>query len=192
MVLLRHFTGEARVTPKALLFSDLSSRHPGVSDGISASYAEAVCVCLDRHHISPAEFQLKDNENVEIGKAAWLATDERTKRAWQNKDDATEAGAYGVALAAIEATRGLVAVRRAETRTGADYYLGLPNGTLDDLESAFRLEVSGTDEGAIPAICGRLRQKLDQAKRGNSNVPAIASVVGFAALQIVTADVDMK
>jgi hypothetical protein len=84
--------------------------------------------------------------------------------------------------------RGLVAVRRAETRTGADYYLGEPNSTFEDLELSFRLEVSGTDEGSDAVIRGRLREKLDQAKRGNSNLPAIASVVGFAALQIVSAD----
>jgi hypothetical protein len=89
----------------------------------------------------------------------------------------------------IELMRGLVAVRRAETKTGADYYLGPIGSSLDDLEESYRLEVSGTDEGIGSAIEARLKQKIHQALIGNSNLPAIASVVGFAASTIVCADV---
>jgi hypothetical protein len=101
----------------------------------------------------------------------------------------TEAAAYAIALAALEVMRGLVAVSRAETRTGSDYYLGQRNTTLEDLEVSFRLEVSGTDAGGSSVINSRLRQKLEQARKGKSNLPAIASVVGFAALRVVSADV---
>jgi hypothetical protein len=178
------------MTTKSLGFSDLCKRHVGLSDAVSASYSEAACVCLDRHHAPPAQFQLLDNQNADIANAQWVGTDQRTRNAWANDDDATEAGAYGLALAAVELMRGLVAVRRAETRTGADYYLARPNETLEDLEASLRLEVSGTDKGTASVIQGRLRQKIEQAQKGKSNLPAIASVVGFAALQIVSADVD--
>jgi hypothetical protein len=176
---------------KWLSFLNLSERHPGISEGVAMSYSEAVRVCLDRHHGSPVELLLNDNRQVERASAEWPPPDERTKKAWANKDDATRDGAYGLSLAAVEAMRGLVAVRRAETRTGADYYLGESGGESADLEANFRLEVSGTDEGGETIILGRLRQKLNQARKGNSNLPAIASVVGFAALQIVSADIDL-
>jgi hypothetical protein len=81
-------------------------------------------------------------------------------------------------------------VGRAETRTGADYYLGTPGGIFDDFEESVRLEVSGTDAGGDSVINGRLRQKLRQASSGCSNSPAMASIVGFSALQIVSADVE--
>jgi hypothetical protein len=136
------------------------------------------------------EFKLQDNDREETAAAEWVSADERTKGAWANKDDATESGAYGLALAAMEELRGLVAMRRAETKTGADYYLGQPGATFEDLEASVRLEVSGTDEGGKAVIGGRLRQKLEQAKKGKSNLPAIASVVGFSALHIATADVE--
>jgi len=106
---------------KSLRFSDLSARHFGVSEGISHSYSEAASVCLDRHRKSPVEFRLRDNNRDEVASALWVA-DDRTRNAWANRDDATEAGAYELALGAIEVMRGLVAVRRAETRTGADYF----------------------------------------------------------------------
>jgi len=85
--------------------------------------------------------------------------------------------------------RGLVAVSRAETRTGADYYLGARDAVLEDLEASIRLEVSGTDEGGQSAINSRLKQKFEQANDGRSNLPAMASVVGFRALQVISADV---
>jgi hypothetical protein len=175
-----------------LSFSDLNDRHPGISEGIALNYSEAVRVCLDRHHTSPTEFSLRDNRRDDHASVEWILADERTRNAWANRDDATRDGAYGLSLAAIEAMRGLVAVRRAETRTGANYYLGEPGDQLDDIEASVRLEVSGTDEGGETAIISRLREKLVQASKGNSNLPAIASVVGFAVLRIVSADLRVE
>ena len=130
---------------------------------------------------------LQDGAEDKQSIVEWHGPDKRTQDGWANKDDATEFGAtHGLALAAVELTRGMVAVRRAETRTGVDYYLGGPEAPADDLEATFRLEVSGTDEGNDTVIQSRLRQKLDQATAGASNLPAIATVVGFAALKIVT------
>ena len=72
--------------------------------------------------------------------------------------------------------------------TGADYYIA-PKGTaLDDLEDCLRLEVSGVDRGPESAIDRRLRTKLAQAAAGNSNLPALAGVVGFRARLILVAD----
>ena len=176
---------------RTLSFQDLSMRHFGVSDGLSSSYAEAARVCLDRHHRSPVEFQLNDNDAAARAHAKWNVAGPRIKLAWANTDDATRDGAYALALAALEMMRGLVAVRRAETRTGADYYVGVPGVVLDDLEASLRLEVTGMDRGTQSTIHGRLRQKMEQARQGRSNLPAIATVVGFEALQIVSADVTM-
>ena len=52
------------------------------------------------------------------------------------------------------------------------------------LESCFRLEVSGVDAGGRSVVEARLRQKIDQTRRGASNLPAIASVVGFKELTV--------
>jgi hypothetical protein len=72
---------------------------------------------------------------------------------------------------------GLLAVQRAETRTGADYYMApVP---VTSLETAYRLEVSGVDHGDEKAVKRRLSEKVQQARRGSSNLPAIAAVVGF-------------
>lgn len=175
-----------------LRFVDLWDRHIGVTEGIAKSYAEAACVCLDRHHTSPQALHIHEAKGAHRVAAEWTAPDGRTKRAWANTTDATEAGAYALALAAVESTRGLVAVRRAETLTGADYYLASATQTLDSLEAAFRLEVSGMSEGDESRMGQRLRQKIRQAASGRSNLPAIALVVGFEALKIFVAEVERK
>lgn len=147
-------------------------------------------MCLDRHHQSPQEFTLSHGEKRLNARAEWIAAEDDLKHAWANDTDATEAGAYALALAGIEVVRGLVAVRRAEHGTGADYYLGPPGTKPEDLESCLRLEVSGVDRGSGSDLNMRLKQKEKQASEGKSNLPAIAAVVGFRALQIVSTDLE--
>jgi hypothetical protein len=166
---------------------DLSARHTGVTTAIGGSYTEAACVCLDRHHVSPVEISIEAPSRNCSAVAKWQRTDDRTRGAWANETDATETGAYGIALAAIEVAEGMVAVRRAETRTGADYYIAPVGASAEDLEAWLRLEVSGIDRGDSSLIQIRLRQKIRQALEGASNLPALATVVGFLAKCVMIA-----
>lgn len=172
-----------------LQFSDLPARHPGVSPGVGMSYKEAASVCLDRHHTSPATFSVRDNMATSAADTLWTPPDSTLMHAWANEIDTTEAGGYAIALAAVELMRGLVAIRRAETRTGADYYLGLPGASPDDLETAIRLEISGSAAGSLSSLETRLKQKMSQTEAGDSNLPAMAVVVGFEQLVVLSADV---
>src|SRR5438874_13353814 len=85
---------EIELAKKKLKFTNLSSRHRGISSGVSKAYSEAARVCLDRHHRSPQPFELQDNRRKQQGAADWARPNKRTKDAWANSDDATEAGAY--------------------------------------------------------------------------------------------------
>ncbi|NJL22022.1 MAG: hypothetical protein HC895_16335 [Leptolyngbyaceae cyanobacterium SM1_3_5] len=138
-------------------------------------------MCLDRHHVSPKEFTLENDKMQSIARVEWEKTDERTKAAWANADDATRDGAYALAIAATELLKGMVAVRRAETRTGADYYIAPVGQDVEDLENCWRLEVSGVSGNSSDKseIKSRLRKKIEQARQGNSNLPALAAVIGF-------------
>ena len=171
-----------------LPFIDLATRHPGISDGIGLSFQEAAAVCLDRHHSSPATFDIRDNAKERQAELTWGVPDDNLKGAWANEIDATEAGACALALATVELARGLVAIRRAETRSGADYYVDMPGTMPDDLETAVRLEISGTSDPSSTVLEARLKQKLAQTARGASNLPAMAAVVGFAQSKILSAD----
>jgi hypothetical protein len=169
-------TDEAK--PKLRLES-LHERHIGLTPSLAGTYFEAASVCLDRHHTSPVEVEIARNGGTTTRQVDFQKPDARVLDAWANDIDTTENGAYGVCLAAVEVEEQLVAVRRAENLTGADWYVA-PIGTEPgDLEHCLRLEVSGVDSGDRSTVAARLRQKVDQARRGASNLPAIASVVGF-------------
>lgn len=176
-----------------LRFLDLSLRHVGVSNSVAGSYGEAACVCLDRHHLSPQNFHISDSDRFDgEAIAEWTTSDARTRNVWANRDDATRDGAYGVAIATVELTRGLFALGRAETRSGADYYLGTSNEIVEDYENAVRLEVSGTDQCDENSMRTRLKQKVAQLGKGDSNLPGIAVVVGFSTIKVLAADLEKK
>jgi len=162
-----------------LRLESLHERHIGLTPSLSGAFYEAASVCLNRHHESPVEVEIGRNGGTCIRVVEFQKPSARVLSAWSNEIDTTEDGAYCVCLAAVEVEEQLVAVKRAETLTGADWYVA-PIGTApDDLENCFRLEVSGVDAGSRATIEARLRQKVEQTRRGASNLPAIASVVGF-------------
>ncbi|NER84434.1 MAG: hypothetical protein F6K42_33890 [Leptolyngbya sp. SIO1D8] len=145
-------------------------------------------MCLDQHHRSPKEFTLEDDKVETITRLEWDVTDDRTKRAW-DRDDAAEVGASTLAIAAVELSRSMFAIRRAGKPTGADYYISLNNENLEDLEDCFRLEVSGTKSDKAE-VKRRLPIKIQQTIRGNSNLPAIVAIVGFQVQLILLHTVD--
>ena len=167
----------------------MDERHRALTPAVAGSYREAAAVCLNRHHASPVQVTLSDNGNESLADLMWPAPDKRTLAAWANTTDTTEAGAYACVLAGVEELRGLVAVRRAETGTGADYYVGPPGAGENDLEDCVRLEVSGADGGDYRYVANRLLQKVSQARSGHSSLPALAGVIGFSALLLMFRDV---
>jgi hypothetical protein len=177
---------------RELKLDRLHERHPGLTQALGESYTEAACVCWSRHHSPPVRVLLKRGSMDDARVVDFVLPDQRMRAAHANEIDAAETGAYGVSLAVVEDVEGLVAVGRAETLTGADWYIA-PNGTsLEDLESCIRLEVSGTSAGTSADIKRRLLEKIAQAARGESSLPAISSVVGFRALEVAISSVVAK
>ena len=174
----------------SLPINKMASRHSGLTPATADANTEATAVCLDRHHQPPLDMTLDRDGMASVATVDWTAPDERTRLAWANAIDTTEAGACACALAAIELSDGLFAVGRAEVLTGADYYIAPAGKSIDDLEGCRRFEVSGTDRGDAKAVRRRLDAKCKQAAKGRSSLPATAGVVGFRAAQIMLADVD--
>lgn len=167
-----------------LPLENLSERHYGLTSALAESYLEAARVCLNRHHAPPQEFLLQNKDEERNVVVEWTPPDDRTLSAWGNKDDATRDGAYACAIASSEHILGLFTVRRAETLTGADYYVAPVNNQIEDMEECFRLEVSGTDLDKHE-LQRRLKVKIRQTLEGKSNLPALAIVVGFRVKQIL-------
>jgi hypothetical protein len=96
-----------------LPLEDMAARHIGLTEFKAGCILEAARVCLDRHHTSPTDFSYQNDQEEGITIVHWEITDTRTRGAY-NELDATEDGAYAIALAALEMLSGFVAVRRAE------------------------------------------------------------------------------
>ncbi len=169
--------------------SELHVRHPGLTIHICRAYAEAAGVCLARHHTSPVEMSLTGPFSPCRRQVSWPDPTRRAIRAWGNRDDATRDGAYSLSLAAVEAEYGLTAIARADTRTGADFYVA-PHGEHEDLENAYRLEVSGLDRTGESRLQSRLRRKITQVAEGDGSGPSLVVVVGFSAGRIAMAEVE--
>jgi hypothetical protein len=174
-----------------LPLDDLTDRHPGLTPAIAAGYLEAAAVCLSRHHQTPTQFELQDNNALDTITIIWEPPSPQTRLAWANTTDTTEAGAYACGLAAIAHSRGLYTVERAEMLTGADYYMAPLDDNGADLENYYRIEISGTDLVTLEAR-RRLRVKLSQLQRGASDLPAIAVVVGFKASVILIQTLEVE
>jgi hypothetical protein len=168
-----------------LPLAEMADRHYGLIAPIADGYVAAARVCLDRHHSSPVPVDIRNSTSVLQARIEWDKADDRTRGALNNEIDTTEAAAYACIIAAVELSEGLFAVRRAETSTGADYYVAPVGKGLEDLEDCFRLEVSGTDRGNRKAVQRLLQRKVNQARQGNSNLPALAGVIGFEVLTIL-------
>ena len=122
---------------------EMHQRHPGLTQPIAASYDEAASVCLNNHHTSPIALALLDDRNEISSELVWNVPAARVLGAWANTTDATEAGAYGCVIAAVEVLRGYYAVRRAETGTGAEYYIGPAGSDNMTLKTASGLKCPG-------------------------------------------------
>lgn len=169
---------------------EMASRHQGLTQATADYLLEGARVCLDRHHESPVDFLIDQSGSQRQAVAEWDQTDDRTRGAWKNEIDATEAGACACTLAAVELSTGFVAVYRAETKTGADYYVAPAGEIIEDLEHCIRLEVSGVDRGDLGSVARRLTEKIEQARSGYSNLPAMAGVTGFRSRVILLSPIE--
>jgi len=166
------------VTKPELPIQDLDKRHPGLTPSLAGCYHEAACVSLSANFSPPQDFAVTHDQSENIAEVQWQPPDARCNRAWANRNDATRDGAYACAIAAAELILGLYAKGRAETLTGADYYVTAIIEESDDFENCIRLEVSGTQSDEYE-VRRRLNEKVQQARAGKSYLPAIAAVVGF-------------
>jgi hypothetical protein len=60
----------------------------------------------------------------------------------------------------------------------------------EDLENCSRLEVSRTGSSKESEVNSRLGIKMKQARKGKSNLPAIAAIIGFQVQLILVQTVD--
>jgi hypothetical protein len=97
---------------------------------------------------------------------------------WDDHQEATEAGATGLAFLLILNLTEFTIIRRARKGTGFDYWLGFKDAELP-FQDAARLEISGILKGDAHEMRSRVRKKLKQTQPTDGVLPAYIVVVEF-------------
>ena len=114
----------------------------------------------------------KDDERVDLA-IVWPASTPDMNTTYANLKDATEDGAYAIAVHAMSHL-GWRLLGRAQQSSGADWIVHDPSQP----KRVIKLEVSGIAEGGSPG--NRLSSKTTQAKGGTPSDAAVALVFRFA------------
>ncbi len=170
-----------------------AGRMPGVEADVGRIMAQAAIICFeDCRHSSGVKLVVEGNVRADPN-IHWkpLRNPEQARRSW-DPEDATEAGACGVAVLLIdgftEYTIGERAMKWLGSRRGSgfDYWLyekesSSDRGSPDPLSLGdARLEVSGIRKGDSTRLNARVTQKTDQTKQSDYlGIPAYVIVVEF-------------
>jgi hypothetical protein len=102
---------------------------------------------------------------------------EAMDRYWNAPEEATEQGAYALALLTLRALAGFTVLERSRKGTGFDWWLASEDNLF---QAAARLEVSGIMRGNTRRINGRLKDRMTQTQRSDpSGLTAFIVVVEF-------------
>lgn len=117
----------------------------------------------------------------------WDAVDDQMRRSWNDRENATENGAYGIAILVVLKIKHLHVLEQSKKGTGFDFWLGSPDED-EPFQNKARLEVSGIRKGSRAMISGRVDQKLKQTKKSGGKHPAVVVVVEFGTPQTHVVD----
>lgn len=154
---------------------------PGITEIIGAYMAEAIAVCLDSEsHKLEALLTLRGSAERKFALYFGPVTD-RMRSGHNDREVATENGAYGISILLIDFITDLTVIERSRKGTGFDYWLGLKESGGPYFQRKARLEVSGIRRGTDGAVDARVKTKLLQTRRSDGALPAYISVVEFGA-----------
>ncbi len=163
---------------KAFSLLPYSLEAPGLSPGRKVFMGECAAVCLERSsHRSGVRLSVRGETLAEFH-LKWTPLTPQHFRSCGDPQEATEHGAYAVAILVITHITGKKVVERSAKGTGFDYWLG---ETADELpfQGMVRLEVSGILDGSDRDVATRIREKLSQVSVTDAIGPAYIAVVEF-------------
>ncbi len=153
-----------------------------LSPALLAMWSEAAAVMLSTFHPVPPPatvMSLRWDTTTCSLRVHWDDPGLRARESHANEKDATEAGAYAIAVAAAN-HNGFVVRRRAHQGSGADLLM-VRRGEPDN--DFVKLEVSGIARRG--SVASRLKIKVEQVGGGDLDRPGVALVVHFEAAEIV-------
>lgn len=156
--------------------------HKSAADffGTSASF------CLRKHRARGAiVLRYSDSASEKRLRVAVHTITSAVRATFNDLQDATEHGAYGIALLTAAREMGAILAERTWKGPGFDFHLlppgRKPNQDPDDIfGDNWALEVSGILEGTDADVAARLRQKRKQVAKAAKVRPTLVAVIEFS------------
>ena len=157
-------------TEDHLSFEFLVRGSVGLTPAYGAFLAEAASHCLHlKDHSNPVKlFITGDQRSSRMFK--WGPTAQGNRSTYGDLQEATEYGAYGIAIVVAMHATGLRHVERSAKGTGIDLWLNNGADERNLFQHAARLEVSGIFDGDESKVASRLKTKLTQTKRSDTTL----------------------
>jgi hypothetical protein len=140
----------------------------------------AACVCLENQGHNTGILMSLDGSFYGACAVSWDVVSEEWRRYWADLQEATEFGAYGIAILLVIQLTHLMVIERSAKGTGFDYWLGRQDDPGPLFQKRARLEVSGILKGKESDIRSRVREKIAQVNRSDGLLPALVIVVEFS------------
>lgn len=114
---------------------------PGLTSALWEMFSEAASLCLEsqRHPLEVTLKLISESTSIDSVTIKRLVVTEKIRRAHNDMQDATEFGAYGIAIMLVRKILGLMVVEKSRKGTGFDYWLGTEE---NDSELLFSQEYS--------------------------------------------------
>ena len=167
---------------------------PGLTAVAGRYLAESAAVCLaSRGHQPGTTLRVEGIIELDL-ELVWSHVTPQMERAYDDLQEATEAGACALAILLIRESLGLTVIRRSRKGSGVDYWLG-PGGPGDvqgslAFQQVARLEVSGILQGTPSQTAARLKQKQAQTRRSHETcIPAYVVVVEFGGPRVLLGEI---
>ena len=154
---------------------------PAITPSYAGMLGEAAAVCLEENCHPPGVVLDLVGDSNETLLITWRELGEEHVSSYSDLEEATEYGAYGIALVAVRELKGKTAISRSAKGGGFDWWVGDSEDpqTLP-FQGKVRLEVSGILRGRPGQLQARLRQKKKQTDLSDSLGPAIIAIVQFS------------
>jgi len=162
-----------------LHFNHLAEKFPHIPPECGSALEQAIAVCLESQGHRSGCLMTVEGEFQGNCQLIWnLSLSEAMRRFWSDLVEATEQGAYGLAILLLRANTSMTIIERSRRGTGFDWWLG----TEDDLfQKKARLEISGILTGSPRRINSRYKAKSVQAERSASTgLPDFVVIIEFS------------
>jgi hypothetical protein len=161
-----------------LALIELQENTPALTEAYGTTLAEAASVCFDSQG-HPKAFNLAVvGDFTKAYTVNRLDVTDEMMHCYNDLVEATEYGAYGVAILMAQKLTGYSVLEKSRRGTGFDYWLG---DTSDlPFQNKARLEVSGILRGGDSEVNARVARKNMQTKRSDGILPAYVVVVEFS------------